>query len=119
MFDTPVSDLQTDVSFAGGKATGTIKYYDTPGAIVDYWGAGNFLAFKVSNIDENATSVKVGLEPSMGTGLVEIINDPDKNGIAKIEDAKEQKFKVVQTDAAGHKNVQYYDLSGLTLETEA
>ena len=23
----------------------------------------------------------------MGTGLVEIINDPDKNGIAKIEDA--------------------------------
>jgi len=119
VFDTPVSDLQTNVSFANGRATGTIKYYSTPGAIVDYWGAGNFLAFKISNIDSNTTSCKVGLEPSMGTGLVEIINDPDKNGIAKIEDAKEQKFKVVQTDNAGHKNVQYYDLSGLTLETEA
>lgn len=119
VFDTPVSNLQTNVSFANGRATGTIKYYSTPGAIVDYWGAGNFLAFKISNIDSNTTSCKVGLEPSMGTGLVEIINDPDKNGIAKIADAKEQKFKVVQTDNAGHKNVQYYDLSGLTLETEA
>lgn len=119
MFDTPVSDLQTNVSFANGRATGTIKYYSTPGAIVDYWGAGNFLAFKISNIDSNTTSCKVGLEPSMGTGLVEIINDPDKNGIAKLDDVTIQKFKVVQTDNAGHKNVQLYDLSGLTLETEA
>lgn len=55
----------------------------------------------------------------MGTGLVEIIDDPDKNGIAKLEDPTVQKFKVVQTDNAGHKNVQYYDLSGLTLESEA
>ncbi len=103
---------------ANGKFTGTVKYYDTPGEIVDYWGAGNFLAFKISNIDSNATSVKVGLEPSMGTGLVEIINDPDKNGIAKLDDVTVQKFKVVQSDAEGHKNVQYYDLSGLTLESE-
>ena len=106
------------MSVADGKVTGTIKYFDTPGEIVDYWGAGNFLAFKISNIDSNATSCKVGLEPSMGTGLVEIINDPDKNGIAKLDNVTVQKFKVVQTDNAGHKNVQYYDLSGLTLETE-
>lgn len=85
---------------------------------MDYWGPGNFLAFKISNIDQNATSVKVGLQPSEGTGLVEIINDPDKNGIAKIADAKNQKFKVVQTDATGHKNVQYYDLSELVCEGE-
>ena len=50
---------------------------------------------------------------------MEIINDPDKNGIAKLDDVTVQKFKVVQTDNAGHKNVQLYDLSGLTLETEA
>ena len=85
---------------------------------MDYWGAGNFLAFKISGIDSNATSVKVGLQPSAGTGLVEIINDPDKNGIAKITDAKTQKFKVVQTDAEGHKNVQLYDLSELVCEGE-
>ena len=104
---------------ADGRVTGTIKYFDTPGEIVDYWGAGNFLAFKISNIDSNATSCKVGLDPSEGTGLVEIINDPDKNGIAKLSGKPGQKFKVVQTDNAGHKNVQLYDLSGLTLETEA
>lgn len=111
--------MQTGVSVANERVTGTIKYFDTPGEIVDYWGPGNFFAFKISNIDSNATSCKVGLEPSDGTGLVEIINDPDKNGIAKLNPAKKQKFKVVQTDNAGHRNVQYYDLSGLTLESEA
>lgn len=119
VFNTPVSDLQTDVSVSNGAFTGTINYYDTPGEIVDYWGAGNFLAFKISNIDSNTTSCKVGLSPSEGSGLVEIINDPDKNGIAKLSGKPGQKFKVVQTDNAGHKNVQYYDLSGLTLESEA
>lgn len=94
-------------------------YFDTPGAIVDYWGAGNFFAFKISDIASNAVSVKVGLQPSEGSGLVEIIDDPDKNGIAKITDKDTQKFKVVQTDAEGNKNIQLFDLSGLTLETEA
>lgn len=61
----------------------------------------------------------IGLEPSMGTGLVNIHGDADMNGIAMIEDAKNQKLKVIQTDDAGHKNIQYYDLSGLTLESEA
>lgn len=63
-------------------------------------------------------SVKVGLTPSEGTGLVEIIDDPDKNGIMKITNKATQKFKVVQTDTDGNKNIQLYDLSGLTLETE-
>ena len=107
------------MSVANGKFTGTVKYFDTPGEIVDYWGAGNFLAFKISNEDSNTVSTLVGLEPSMGTGLVEIHGDPDMNGIAKLDDVTVQKFKVIQTDAAGHKNVQYYDLSGLTLESEA
>lgn len=106
------------MAVSDGKVTGTIKYYDTPGDIVETWGEGNFFAFKVTNIDENATSVKVGLEPSAGSGLVEIIDDPDKNGIAKISDKNVQKFKVVQSDSAGHKNIQLYDLSSLTLETE-
>ncbi len=115
MFGTAVSDLQENVKVQGGKITGTLKYYDEPGAIVDRWGAGNFFAFKISNIDADATSVKVGLEPSAGSGLVEIIDDPDKNGIAKVTNRNTQKFKIVQTDSAGNETVQLFDLSGLTL----
>ena len=107
------------MSVANGKVTGTIKYFDTPGEIVDYWGPGNFFAFKITNIDSNATSVKVGLQPSEGSGMVEIITDPDKNGIAKIANKNTQKFRIEQTDNSGHKNVQIFDLSGLTLEEEA
>jgi len=120
IYGASVSDLQdSDVTVADGKVTGTLKYFDTPGAIVDVWGAGNFFAFTIADEDENTTKTLVGLEPSEGSGLVDIHGDPDMNGIAKITDPKTQKFKVIQTDAAGHKNVQYYDLSGLTLETEA
>ena len=60
----------------------------------------------------------VGLDPSEGSGPVDIHGDADMNGIAKITDPKKQEFRVVQTDAAGHRNVQIFDLSGLTLESE-
>lgn len=115
MFDTPVSSIQkNDVKFANGKVTGTLKYLDT-GAIADYWGAGNFLAFQLSDIDAHATSVKVGLTPSAGSGLVEIINDPDKNGVAKITDRLNQKFTVITSDGT-NTTTKYYDLSDLTVE---
>lgn len=113
-----MSDLQgSDLKVENGKVTGTLKYFDTPGEIVDYWGPGYFFAFKISGEDSNTTSTKVGLYPSAGTGLVEIHGDPDMNGIAKIAPDLQQKFKVVQTDAAGHRNVQLFDLD-VTLEPE-
>lgn len=43
--------------------------------------------------------------------------DSDKNAVFKISDKNNQKIKVVQADNAGHKNVQYLDLTGLTLES--
>jgi hypothetical protein len=63
------------------------------------------------------TSVKVGLTPSEGSGLVEGINDPDKNGVFKITDKATQKFTVVATDGE-YTKTSYYDLSGLTVESE-
>ena len=99
-----------------GKVSGTLKYFDTTGEIVDYWGAGYFFAFKITGEDAHSTKTLLGLEPSMGTGLVDIHGDLDMNGIAKIEDPATQRFKVIQSDNAGHRNVQYWDLSGLTLE---
>ena len=79
------------------------------------WGAGNFLALKFTNLDSDATSVKVGLEPSAGSGLVEIIDDPDKDGVFKLSDTLDQKFVVVSSDGVFSLK-QEYDLSELTRE---
>ena len=65
----------------------------------------------------NYTSVKVGLEPSYGTGLVEIINDPDKNGVFKIADKDAQLVKVICKNATTE-TVKTYSLNGLVLESD-
>lgn len=108
-----VSTLQEDdVVVANGKIEGTLKYVEE-GVLADYWGPGCFLALKFT-LPAEATSVRVGLTHSRGSGLVEIIEDPDKNGAFKISDKDEQKFIVVATD--GEVVVeQLYDLSDLVL----
>ena len=101
---------------SGGKITGTLKYLDS-GAIVDVWGAGNFMALKFSDVDEAATSVKVGMDPSQSSGLVELLGDPDMNGVFKVTDKDTQVFKVVTTDGT-HTKTQTFDLSDLTVEEQ-
>ena len=115
MYGVPVSDIQNaDVAIADGRATGTLKYIDS-GVLAQDWGAGYFLALKfVGTAAANATSVLVGLQPSAGAGLQEIINDPDQNGVFKITNKDIQKFKVVITNGETTKT-QLIDLSGLTL----
>lgn len=110
---TTAAQMQSGVSVSGNKITGTLTKL-TSGQLVTDWGEGYFLALKFSNIDADATSVKVGLLPSVSSELAEIINDPDKNGVFKITDKDVQKFKVVQSNANG-KTTQLFDLSGLTL----
>lgn len=114
IYETPVSDIQDDdVVVSGKKITGTLKYLDD-GPIAGYWGAGNFLALKFSDLDSRATSIKVGMNPSQGSGLVEIIGDPDMNGVFKVTDKDVQTFRVVITD--GHMTqTTDYDLSDLTV----
>ena len=109
-----VSDIQTGVAVAGNKITGTLKYLDGSDPISGYWGAGNFLALKFSDIDPRATSVKVGMDPSQSSGLVELLGDKDMNGVFKVTDKSAQVFKVVITD--GHATrTETYDLSDLVL----
>ena len=103
--------MQTGLSVANGKITGTLKYLSS-GQLVTDWGAGNFMALKFTDIDPDATSVKVGLEPSAGSGLVEILTDPDKNGAFKVTNKNTQKF-VVESTVGGFTNKQVYDLSEL------
>lgn len=115
LFGTIVSDIQDSVVVGDNAITGTLHFLDT-GDIADYWGDGNFIALQFSNLDTNATSIKVGLDPSEGSGLVEIIDDPDKNGVFKVTNKDTQKFKIVTSDGT-HTKTKTYDLSSLVCET--
>lgn len=119
IYSALVSSLQgSDVKVENGKVSGTLKYFDTPGEIVDYWGPGYFFAFKITNEDSRSTKTMIGLDPSEGSGPVDIHGDLDMNGIAKITNPAEQEMRIVQSDNSGHRNVQIFDLSGLVLEPE-
>ena len=109
-----VSDMQEDIVVSDGKITGTLKFVKggiAPSGILA--GDGYFLALKFSNIDASATSKKVGLIPSEGSGLVEL--DADMNAFAKIANKDNQIFEVVITDGT-RTGTQKFDLSGLTLK---
>ena len=123
IYSTLVSAMQgSDVAVANGAITGTIKYLDDGGEIAGWWGAGNFLALKFT-VPTGTESVKVGLIPHWDEnipgladnddGLVELVGDPDMNGIFKITDKTKQKLKLIIKKGA-YKVVQLYDLSGLT-----
>lgn len=105
--------MQDDVVVSGDAITGTLKKLET-GDLVNAWGEGYFLALRFEDIADTATSVKVGLDPSYGNGLVEIITDPDKNGAWRITSPSDQVFKVVITDGT-NTVTKTYDLSGLVL----
>lgn len=117
VYNVSVSDIQgSDLTVANGAVTGTSKWLSGDNAITQVWGAGNFIVLKWSDIDPKATSIKVGLEPSAGTGMVECYEDLDRNGLFKITNKNVQKFKLIVSNGQ-HSRVQYLDLSGLTLAT--
>ena len=101
----------TDLAVSNGKITGTLKYLSS-GQLVTDWGAGYFMALKFSDIDPRLRTVKVGLTPSEGSGLVAL--DEDLNGVFKVTDKSEQRFTVQITDGRDTQTT-YYDLSDLTL----
>lgn len=109
---TTVSTMQTGVTVANGAITGTLHKL-TSGSLVDVWGAGYFLALKFTKDNANATSIKVGLRPSVSSGLVEL--DADMDGVFKITDKDNQVF-VIQCSDGEVTYTKTYDLSGLTLD---
>ena len=107
--------MQEDVEVSANAISGTLKFIE--GGLAQSGplaGDGNFLALKFDNFDPKATSIKVGLDPSQGTGLVEIINDPDRNGVWKVT-SNTQKFVVEVTTPEETERTEY-DLSSLILE---
>lgn len=112
--DIKVSDFQKNVVVKGDKIFGTLKFIKGGLAPSGYLaGDGYFLALKFSDIDESATSKKVGLVPSAGSGLVEL--DEDLNVFLKLSDKDNQIFEVVITDGT-RTGVQKFDLSELVLK---
>lgn len=80
-------------------------------------GDGYFIALKWSDPDETATSLKVGLKPSLsGMDLVECIDDTDRNGVFKVTPELKQKLFIVSSNDE-HTTKQIFDLSGLTFES--
>lgn len=97
---------------ADGKITGTLIYNDgwESGPLA---GPGYFMALKFSSEDwDNYDSIMVGLDPSIGTGLVEVKNDPNKNGVFKVSARDTQKF-IVQTRVGSITTRTQYNLSEL------
>ena len=109
---TKTSDMQTSVAVADGAITGTLKKL-TSGQLVTDWGEGYFLSLKFTKNNAKITDIKVGLDPSVSSGLVSL--DPDMLGVFKITDKDAQKFVVISTDGDVSFK-QTYDLSGLTLQ---
>lgn len=116
--DIQGSDLAVNINkIAGNSITGTSKWLAAGNAITNVWGAGNFIALAFTATDwDDYDSVKVGLSPSAGSGLVELIGEEDKTGVFKISDKTKQKFKIV-TRRGFMTETQVYSLAGLTLGT--
>ena len=117
--DKTPQDFQSDVAVVGGEITGELAFMEgglSPSGPLA--GDGYFLALKFDNFAQGLTyaNVKVGLVPS-ASGMDLQTLDSDKDAVFKITDKDNQRLKVVQADNAGHKNVQYFGLSGLTLES--
>lgn len=109
--------MQEDIEVANGEITGKLKFIEG-GLSPSGWlsGDGYFIALKFTADDwSEYDSVKVGLNPSQGSGLVEIIDDPDKNGVFKIRDTN-QRF-IVECTKDDAVTVTSYGLTGLVLES--
>lgn len=118
VYDTAVSNLQEDIEVGTNSITGELKFIEgglSPAGPLS--GDGNFLALHFDDIPEDATSVKVGLNPSEGTGLVELLGDPDLICVAKIANTATQKFRVEVT-RPNEFSVKEWDLSELTVDVE-
>lgn len=116
LFDHLVSEMQSDVAVGTNAITGTLAFIEGGLSPAGYLsGDGHFLALKFSTADwDDFDKVEVGLDPSQGSGLVDVLPDPDKNGVFKITSTS-QKF-VVKTTAGEDVVTKEYSLEDLVLD---
>ena len=114
LWEVSNSDIQSDITVDGRYIKGTSKWLSGSNAITNVWGPGNFIALKFSDFAETDT-VKVGIIPSQGAGMVEL--DEDHNALFKIADKNVQVIKIEVSNSKTSKTFDYY-LTSLTLESE-
>ena len=100
VYGVNVSDIQSGVAVGQSSITGTSKWLNGSNAITDVWGTGNFVAVTFEASDwTKYTSVKVGLLPTAGSGMQELIGHlDDLDSVFKITDKGEQVLRVVATN---------------------
>ena len=108
---TTASQMQSGVTITGNAITGTLTKL-TSGQLVTDWGEGYFLGIAFTKSNAKITSIKVGMNPSVSSGLVEL--DEDMLGVFKVTDKDTQRLEVLSSDGIVS-FASFYDLSGLTL----
>ena len=99
IYNVDVSDIQADDAAIVGNTMlkGTSKWLPAGNEISDYWGAGNFFAVDISATNWSAyTDVKIGLEPTMGSGPATVSSNDD--AVFKIADPQKQKLVITATN---------------------
>lgn len=111
-YGVAVTDIQENIAVANDAITGTSKYVATATGF-DMSKGHNFIALHFTS--PTATKIEVSMDPTQGSGLVEL----DESGVIvlQMKADKSQTVKVVATDANGvtTKNL---TISGMTFNEE-
>lgn len=103
--------MQSGIGFTGESITGESKYIETVTSF-DMSKGHNFLALHISS--ETATEIKVGMNPTQGSGLVTL----DESGIVLLQIGNNsQKVRVQATDGTLTNTVDY-SIAELILDAE-
>lgn len=116
LYNTAVSDIQSNIVVTNGLITGNLAYVDS-GTLATTYGAGNFIALKFDDLDEDADTIMVGLTPS-DNQLVDILDVTGGKEVFEVENVATQKFIVQATDDNGRVFTKYYDISRLVCASE-
>ena len=97
LFGKVAADLQSSIVIGANKITGTSKYVTgyTDFSQTPALQSGNYLAIHVKC--QYADSVKAGVDPTEGSGLVEIPGGED-DIVCRLSDTQTQKFVIEITD---------------------
>ena len=105
------SELQNDIVVENGTISGEVYFIEGGLAPSGYLsGDGYFLYLAMTDIDDGATSLLVGLQPSAGSGMQEAIDDPEKTVVMKVA-GNNQKFVTIVSNTDGQLTKTEYKLN--------